>query len=151
NALFVHGLVATANNTVVPGGWSIGAEMLFYAAFPALFAMARQAARPRRWILPVLVGSSIVLYVAAQATIHRSTGLFIHNSSFLYFNIVNQFPAFAVGAAAYFLCRDRPDWCGSSWQVSALAFGIVTVIALAMWFIDFELLFTVIPAVSALS
>ena len=26
NALFVHGLVPSANNTIVPGGWSIGAR-----------------------------------------------------------------------------------------------------------------------------
>lgn len=34
NLAFVHGLVPAANNSVVPGGWSIGTEMLFYALFP---------------------------------------------------------------------------------------------------------------------
>jgi peptidoglycan/LPS O-acetylase OafA/YrhL len=151
NMLFVHGLVPSANNTVVPGGWSIGAEMLFYAAFPALFAATRRVAKSGPWALPALVLVGTTLYVLAQTMVYRSTGMFIHNSSFFYFSIINQFPAFALGAAAYFLCRDRPDWCGSSWRPLAMAFGIITVIAVVMWLLDFALLFTIIPAVSALS
>jgi peptidoglycan/LPS O-acetylase OafA/YrhL len=38
NLFFLHGFVASANNHVVPGGWSIGTEVAFYAIFPALFA-----------------------------------------------------------------------------------------------------------------
>ena len=37
NLTFVHGFFPPANNNIVPGGWSIGTEMAFYALFPALF------------------------------------------------------------------------------------------------------------------
>ena len=33
NVFFIHGIVPSANNTIVPGGWSIGAEILFYLIF----------------------------------------------------------------------------------------------------------------------
>lgn len=39
NLTFVHGFVKQANNSVVPGGWSIGAEFAFYAAFPFLITL----------------------------------------------------------------------------------------------------------------
>ncbi len=41
NLLFVNGLCPFANNWVVPGGWTIGCEFLFYAMFPFLFFLAR--------------------------------------------------------------------------------------------------------------
>src|SRR6187402_3310869 len=34
NILFFHGFVKSAFNDVVPGGWSISAEMIFYLWFP---------------------------------------------------------------------------------------------------------------------
>lgn len=37
NIFMLHGMVPSANNTIVPGGWSIGTEFIFYALFPALF------------------------------------------------------------------------------------------------------------------
>jgi len=37
NVLFLHALSPTAINNVVPGGWSIGVEMLFYLIAPLLF------------------------------------------------------------------------------------------------------------------
>ncbi len=40
NVLLVHGFYPPANNTVVPGGWSIGTEVAFYAIFPTIFYLA---------------------------------------------------------------------------------------------------------------
>ena len=37
NIFFLHGFYPPANNNIVPGGWSIGTEMAFYALFPLLF------------------------------------------------------------------------------------------------------------------
>lgn len=58
--LFVHGWLPSAINTVVPGGWSIAAEAMFYVVFPLLLRAAR---RPRR-MLAILVGSYLVAIVA---------------------------------------------------------------------------------------
>jgi peptidoglycan/LPS O-acetylase OafA/YrhL len=35
--VFLHGLRASWINTLVPGGWSVGVEMIFYAILPILF------------------------------------------------------------------------------------------------------------------
>ena len=37
NILFLNGLLPEENNNVVPGGWSIGTEMIFYLIFPLIF------------------------------------------------------------------------------------------------------------------
>ncbi len=54
NLLLVHGLVPSANNSIVPGGWSIGCEFLFYAAFPWLLIIRRTAL-----LLAVVVAAGI--------------------------------------------------------------------------------------------
>jgi len=37
NIFFYHGFYLSGNNSVVPGGWSIGTEMAFYLFFPLIF------------------------------------------------------------------------------------------------------------------
>jgi len=61
--LFVHGWLPSAINTVVPGGWSIAAEAMFYVAFPLLL---RAAQYPRR-MLAILIGSYLVAIIANLA------------------------------------------------------------------------------------
>lgn len=91
NVIFVHGLVPSANNTIVPGGWSIATEMMFYAVFPLLFMVAR-----RHPSLSVV--AAISLNVAVQLFIiyglHRSG---IANNTFLYYSLLNQLPVFLIG------------------------------------------------------
>ena len=36
NLLFIHGFVVSANNNVVPGGWSIANEIFYYILFPVI-------------------------------------------------------------------------------------------------------------------
>ena len=45
NMVFLHALSPTAINNVVPGGWSIGVEMLFYMIAPLLFFLAMDRVR----------------------------------------------------------------------------------------------------------
>jgi peptidoglycan/LPS O-acetylase OafA/YrhL len=37
NILLIHGLIPSACNNVVPGGWSIGTEVIFYCLFPMIY------------------------------------------------------------------------------------------------------------------
>jgi exopolysaccharide production protein ExoZ len=57
---FIHGWFPNAVNKIVPGGWSIAAEAMFYVAFPALLILRH---RPLA-MLATLVGS----YAVAGAT-----------------------------------------------------------------------------------
>src|SRR5689334_4217332 len=62
NVLFLHALSPTAINNVVPGGWSIGVEMLFYMIAPLLFFAAMNRVR--------LMLATAVLLALSIATLH---------------------------------------------------------------------------------
>lgn len=67
--LFVHGWLPSAINTVVPGGWSIAAEAMFYVVFPLLLRAVRH---PRR-MLAILLGGYILAGIA-NLTLSRLLG-----------------------------------------------------------------------------
>ena len=104
NVLFLHGLFPSANNSVVPGGWSIATEMMFYTIFPILFwAFSRWSSLMRGWLPWAAVGIAFAINLLAQFLIVRvlhRTG--IANNSFLYYSLLNQFPVFLIGMALYF-------------------------------------------------
>jgi peptidoglycan/LPS O-acetylase OafA/YrhL len=94
NLLFVHAVSASAINNVVPGGWSIGVEMLFYLIAPAIFFYATN--RTRLFAL-----SGLLLLVCAA---FLSTGACggeldcnVRNNSFFYFWPPVQVPCFLIG------------------------------------------------------
>lgn len=90
--LFLHGWVPSAINTVVPGGWSIAAEAMFYVALPALLLAA-----PRLRLLTVIVVASYPIAGAVNLALSRGLlGDEVGRAMSLYFWPV-QFPAFATG------------------------------------------------------
>lgn len=103
NILFIHGFVMSANNNIVPGGWSIGTEMAFYALFPILFSLFTWAYK--QWgilYLYVFVGLSVCLNIAIQLAIEHFFSIAIVNNGFIYFNLINQLPVFLLGMTIFF-------------------------------------------------
>lgn len=104
NATFLHSFYVPANNSIVPGGWSIAAEMVFYLAFPFIFPIFRNLRRVNVYYLPI--ASLAVCWLILQIfRLFLSLGL--ENNSFLYFSIVNQLPVFLLGIALYFSSRRK--------------------------------------------
>lgn len=104
NILFVHGVVPSANNGIVPGGWSIGTEMLFYLIFPLIFTFySRIKNRKLYYIIPLLslLVTSFCIYI-----LKLNQG---HLAQFWYYNIVNQFPIFLLGASLFFSKINIPN------------------------------------------
>ncbi len=102
NLLFVHGFVKSANNSIVPGGWSIGTEMAFYAMFPLLFSAflsTRRCSITVRLFCGIL--ASLVLNLVVQWFASAAAGEPVANNSFMYYNIVNQLPVFLIGMLVY--------------------------------------------------
>ena len=66
--LFLNGWLPHDASKVVPGGWSIGAEAMFYVTFPAIIAIARNS----RYILMLFVSSYIFAGLAHFALIRLS-------------------------------------------------------------------------------
>lgn len=103
NVLFLHGFVQSANNNVVPGGWSIGTEMAFYLLFPFLFSLCDRAYKQYGVVaLYGLVGMSILLNISVQLMLHQFLAIDLNDNSFIYYNLINQLPVFLLGITIFF-------------------------------------------------
>lgn len=147
NVLFVHGFVPSANNTIVPGGWSIGTEMAFYLMFPLLYPLVSRflAAGTTGYLLLVLVGLLVVNVVVQRIFMVKIFDLPFYNNSFLYFNIVNQFSVFLIGMASYFYFRGATGGRGV-----CIFTGVSFLALLFVWFWSSKSAPAVLPAVAAL-
>jgi peptidoglycan/LPS O-acetylase OafA/YrhL len=108
-ATFLHGFWPDSINSVVPGDWSIAAEMTFYLAFPLVII----AFGPRRQLYLAL---ALVLhlvnaclfkpwaYTLFSAYYGPGNEAFVWNA--LHLSFLNQLPIFLVGCALFFGLRD---------------------------------------------
>jgi peptidoglycan/LPS O-acetylase OafA/YrhL len=132
NILFIHGFVLSANNNIVPGGWSIGTEMAFYLLFPILFTIFDRTYQ-RYGISPLygLVGLSICLNILTQVALQKIFLVTIDDNSFIYYNLVNQLPVFLLGITIFF-----HHYYKISFQLSipfqALLFSLLTVAGIVL-------------------
>lgn len=147
NLFFIHGFYAPANNIIVPGGWSIGTEMAFYAMFPVLFNVTRiKMVSVRNIVFFVLLG---ILFSQLCIVIISFKGGGVSNNSFWYYNIINQLPVFLIGIGYFFLKNNKNYEL--NWKCNLLFFVAFTVISLKFWYSDIPHIFTIIPVISALS
>lgn len=120
NVLLVHGLYPPATNSIVPGGWSIGCEVLFYAIFPFVFRAVR-GRRHALWFIAV----SFALDLGALMILN-SFGMLhypVKNHSFYYFSLLNQLPVFGFGILLYYSAlevRKIPPWFNAAWSLGLL-------------------------------
>lgn len=135
NLLFVHGLVPSANNMIVPGGWTIGAEMLFYMAFPALYPLiARAWERFGDRALGIAVGLALVIAVGWNQGWYALNGRWIGNSDFGYCAMPAQLPVFVMGIAYYLHAWKGGGFAPQLWRDGAAAIillGLATTILVA--------------------
>jgi peptidoglycan/LPS O-acetylase OafA/YrhL len=94
NMLFVHPWIPSSVDSVVPGGWSIGVEMTFYALAPLLVFMCRTTRG--------LVAVSIATALCSVSFWHLGacggvSACRIVNNEFFYFWPPTQLPCFIVG------------------------------------------------------
>jgi peptidoglycan/LPS O-acetylase OafA/YrhL len=91
---FVHGFHPIWINSIVPGGWSVGLEMMFYALIPLLFHFIRN------------LNSAIVFFIVTIIFQYVINSLFIKYpliddaaiwGTYLYYYLPNQLPVFALG------------------------------------------------------
>lgn len=101
NLLFINTWIPSANNSVVPGGWSIGVEMFFYLTVPLIWMIT--PSRPKRraiWLCVAAVSLLMVTELVSKAT---TGGWYVHNNRYLYFWFPTQAPVIIAGLALYFL------------------------------------------------
>ena len=108
-AVFLHGFWPDSINSVVPGDWSIAAEMTFYLVFP--FVIASFGARRHLYLaLAILINlfnvcvfkpSAYAFFVAYYGAGDEA---FVWNA--LHLSFLNQLPIFLTGCALFFSLRD---------------------------------------------
>jgi exopolysaccharide production protein ExoZ len=124
-ATFVHTFWPDTINSVVPGGWSIGVEMLFYLFFPIIIGWR---CRPQMYLLMAVSVYLLNLFLVRPAYLWVLDGYRYSDliGEFLYFQFFNQAPIFLAGIWLYkFLHSSERQWSwpailGSAWI--ALAF-----------------------------
>lgn len=126
--LFVHGWHPATYNSLVPGGWSIACEAMFYFALPAMFVTMRS--------LRVAVPITLVATLLAGLLIPWLTGRLLHTypdavwsrliEDFVYCLFPAQWAVFCMGCLLYLCLTDTPD----AHKRAALLFGAVGLVAL---------------------
>ena len=109
---FLHGWSPETINLVVPGGWTIGVEMTFYAVFPAIAAAI--ASLPRA--IAFVIGSALLAIGANTEALRLLAATDPHLLGFfVYYWFPNSLQVFAWGCLTYHLLRFAPTskvWSG---------------------------------------
>jgi peptidoglycan/LPS O-acetylase OafA/YrhL len=100
NAIFLNGFFPNYLNSVVPGGWSIGDEMIFYFIFPLLFIKITNINKALLFSLLSILGIAILSFFTRSIGSGYENGIW---SSFLYYYFPNQLQVFSLGFILYFL------------------------------------------------
>jgi peptidoglycan/LPS O-acetylase OafA/YrhL len=100
NLLFVHGLNPNWVNSTVPGGWSVGIEVLFYLIFPLLFFRLKSLYRT---INLTLIGMVVAKITTAIMSRHPLINDDILWGVYIYENIISQLPVFLIGICLFHL------------------------------------------------
>jgi peptidoglycan/LPS O-acetylase OafA/YrhL len=108
-ATFLHGFWPDSVNSVVPGDWSIAAEMTFYLVFP--FVITAFGSRRHLYLALALLLHLVnvclfkpwafALFSAYYGPGHEA---FVWNA--LHISFLNQLPIFLIGCALFFALRD---------------------------------------------
>ena len=106
--LFVHGWHPASINTVVPGGWSIGAEFTFYLCIPLLFRCVRSLNVAATLALAATIAVGVLTPFAVRSAVAQFAA---YSPKFLekavFWSFPAQFPVFCMGFVLYFLLRDQ--------------------------------------------
>jgi len=150
NALFFHGIYEPANNNIVPGGWSIGTEVLFYLIFPLLMLLLYKRLQGK---LDLIISFPIVVLVILVLVINGFTDISVENNSFIYYSIFLQLPVFAIGIALFFLLDSYESLLlRMSVPFIAISFVIFSLLSIYVgWVAQIENAFIFVPFLSAVS
>jgi exopolysaccharide production protein ExoZ len=151
-ALFIHGWWPDTINSVVPGGWSIGAEAMFYLSFPRIAQRVTTLGRA--------VGAVMVTFLLAAAWARLVPRLFVNYEpqylidDLIYFGFVWNLPAFMLGVLVFHLSsaverRRRTTSYESAAQILLAVASILLVLA-SLGVQPLARRFVVVPMIAAL-
>lgn len=128
NITFIHGVSPYYINTLVPGGWSISVEFMFYALVPLLFACVKNLNQSLVFFITTTVLTSIIKFYFLKYPLIEDSPLW---ADFLFLNIINQLPVFALGLMFYFIVIKNENLSNIS-KSSLLALSVLVFCHLCM-------------------
>lgn len=103
NVLFLHGFSPYWTNTLVPGGWSIAVEMMFYVIVPFLFFRIKTINHAFVFLNFALIFKLLFQEVLCYFQLIPSNFIW---TEYLFYYFPCQLPIFALGFIMYFLIQD---------------------------------------------
>ena len=120
--LFAQGLIPAWLNTLVDGGWSIVAEVYFYALFPLLLARYCRTAEQAFKTYVVTLAFAILMGELVTGRLERYYG---------YRNFFAQLPCFMLGVCAFQVLREPTvQTLLKRWAPSLFAFAVILAIGM---------------------
>jgi len=108
-ALFLHGWCPETINLIVPGDWSIAAEMSFYIFVPVLFSILNNLKRSLYFLFISVVAGKLLAVIVVRSLLFispPSQSYSIHVFSYYWF--FSQLPVFILGICLFHvLCREQ--------------------------------------------
>lgn len=114
-AIFMHGISPLSVNAVIPGGWSVAVEIMFYLCLPIVFRYTSSTISALKW-LAVSIGFYYLFGWVAEAYFDQNLP---ENARYLseiyswYMSFPAQLPVFMLGIAAFFVVKEeqiRPSY-----------------------------------------
>lgn len=104
NVLFLHGLSPYWIKSIVPGGWSIATEMMFYACVPFLVTRITSLNRAAWLFIGAILFRFGLQYVVSVSFPLVDPWLM---KDFLFMYLPGQLPVFALGIMGYFIVIEQ--------------------------------------------
>ncbi len=146
NALLLHGFFPFANNTVVPGGWYVGAYFAMLITAPAILWLYGKAKNKSFFLLKTAVALSIVISLISFVLLWKFD-IRYDNGSFMYFLFLNQYPAFLIGMQ---IGVGKAEDTTQTW-VRLLAFLGFSVLTCACFAMGKSWCYSLVPMLAAMS
>lgn len=148
HAIFIHALIPDSFMKVVPGGWSIGVEFLFYFIFPYIYYFVLRTSNKYKIILLFIlsIAISFILNFILTRYLNYKDDLW----SLTYWNFLNQLPVFILGIILYFL-HNSNSVSKLHYSIPVLGFIIFTLLTASIWKLQPILYVSLVPITAGIS
>jgi len=138
NITLLHGFNPYWASVIVPGGWTIGVEMIFYIIIPFLFMKIKKIEHAFGFFL-----ISLLFKILFEFTIRKVTNIELDPLSqrYLFYYFPSQLPVFALGILMYFFIRDAHQTSVSGWMLLSLSVMVLIQLTIGFSFISSHILF----------
>jgi len=120
NILFVFNLFPSYFESIIPTGWTVGVEMLFYLWLPLIFISVSSLRRSLAFVLVAILISHLTNLLLPE----------IFVGQYATFNFFSQLPVFAIGVVCYFIYKYYIPKIQSSYRVPVSLLLLLTSFAL---------------------